>query len=98
MARVDVSGIEIDYEFYGDAGAPVAVVTPGGRYPKETPGVPQLAQVLAAAGRRVLLWDRPNCGASDISFEGGSESALQARTLMELIRALELGPTALAAG
>ena len=54
--------------------------------------------MLAAGGRRVLLWDRPNCGASDISFEGKSESDLQARTLIELIRALELGPTAVAAG
>ena len=98
MARVDVSGIEIDYEFYGDAGAPVAVVTPGGRYPKETPGVPQLAQALAAAGWRVLLWDRPNCGASDISFEGGSESNLHATVLNQLIRKLAPGPVALLGG
>src|SRR5882724_3189905 len=98
MARIDISGIGIDYEFYGDAGAPVAVVTPGGRYPKETPGVPQLAQALAAAGRRVLLWDRPNCGASDISFEGVSESNLHATVLNQLIRKLDLGPVALLGG
>ena len=98
MARVDVSGIEIDYEFHGDAGAPIAVVTPGGRYPKETPGVPQLAQALAAAGWRALLWDRPNCGASDISFEGGSESNLHATVLNQLIRKLASGPVALLGG
>jgi pimeloyl-ACP methyl ester carboxylesterase len=98
MARVDVSGIGIDYEFYGDAGAPVAVVTPGGRYPKETPGVPQLAQALAAGGWRVLLWDRPNCGASDISFEGVSESNLHATVLNQLIRELDVGPVALLGG
>jgi pimeloyl-ACP methyl ester carboxylesterase len=98
MARVEIAGIGIDYEFYGDAGAPVAVVTPGGRYPKETPGVPQLAQALAAAGWRVLLWDRPNCGASDISFEGGSESNLHATVLNRLIRKLGLGPVALLGG
>lgn len=98
MARIDISGIGIDYEFYGDRGAPVAVITPGGRYPKETPGVPQLAQALAAAGRRVLLWDRPNCGASDISFEGGSESNLHVTVLNQLIRKLELGPVALLGG
>jgi pimeloyl-ACP methyl ester carboxylesterase len=46
----------------------------------------------------VLLWDRPNCGASDVSFDGDNESDLQARTQIGLIRALELGPTALAAG
>ena len=40
----------------------------------------------------------PNCGASDISFDGDSESALHARTLLGLIGDLDLGPTALAAG
>jgi len=53
---------------------------------------------LADAGRRVLLWDRPNCGASDICFDTDSESALQGRSLAALIRELGLGPTALAAG
>src|SRR3546814_14752123 len=60
--------------------------------------LPELAQGLVAGGRRGLLWDRPNCGASDISFDGDSESALQARVLIKLIRTLDLGPTALAAG
>ena len=98
MARIDISGIEIDYEFYGDPGAPATVVTPGGRYPKDTPGVPQLAQALAAGGRRVLLWDRPNCGASDISFDGKSESDLHVTVLNQLIRKLKLGPVALLGG
>lgn len=98
MARIDISGIEIDYEFYGDAGAPATVITPGGRYPKDTPGVPQLAQALAAGGRRVLLWDRPNCGASDISFDGKSESDLHVTVLNQLIRKLKLGPVALLGG
>ena len=98
MARIDISGIGIDYEFYGDPGAPVAVVTPGGRFSKDTPGVPQLAQALAASGWRVLLWDRPNCGASDISFEGASESNLHVTVLNQLIRKLELGPVALLGG
>lgn len=98
MARIDISGIAIDYELHGDPGAPPAVITPGGRYPKETPGVPQLAQALAAAGRRVLLWDRPNCGASDISFDGPSESDLHADVLVRLLRALDLGPIAMLGG
>lgn len=98
MARIDISGIGIDYEFYGDPGAPVAVVTPGGRYPKDTPGVPELARALVAGGRRVLLWDRPNCGASDISFDGKSESALHVTVLNQLIRKLELGRVALLGG
>lgn len=98
MARSSISGIDIEYELLGKAGAPAIAITPGGRFPKDSPGVPELAAALAAAGRRVLLWDRPNCGASDISFEAESESALAGRTLAQLIRALDLGPTALAAG
>jgi len=98
MARIDISGIGIDYELQGEPGAPVVVLTPGGRYPRDTPGVPQLARALAARGRRVLLWDRPNCGASDICFDGKSESDLHVRVLNQLIRKLELGPVALMGG
>jgi len=98
MARIQISGLGIEYELLGPKDAPAIALTPGGRFAKDSPGLPELAQALAAGGRRVLLWDRPNCGASDISFEAEGESDLQARTLTELIRALELGPTALAAG
>ncbi|MFT5032639.1 MAG: 2-hydroxy-6-oxonona-2,4-dienedioate hydrolase [Bermanella sp.] len=98
MARINISGVEIEYDLVGDAGAQAVAITPGGRFPKDTPGLPELAKELAAGGRRVLLWDRPGCGASDISFNAGNESELHAATLMQLIRELELGPTALAAG
>jgi len=98
MARIAISGIEIDYELLGPAGAPAIAITVGGRFPKESPGVPELAQALAAGGRRVLLWDRPNCGASDMCFDANTESELNGRTLTQLIRALDLGPTTLAAG
>lgn len=98
VARISVSGVEIDYELIGPEAAPTMVLTPGGRYPRTSPGVPQLGAILAASGRRVLLWDRPNCGASDISFDGPSESEVQANALIGLIQALDLGPTVLAAG
>ena len=98
MARIQLSGLGIEYELIGPKDAPAIALTPGGRFAKDSPGLPELAEALAAGGRRVLLWDRPNCGASDISFAGDNESDLQARTLIELIRALKLGPTALAAG
>jgi pimeloyl-ACP methyl ester carboxylesterase len=98
MARIAISGIEIDYELLGPAAAPAIAITVGGRFPKESPGVPELAQALAAGGRRVLLWDRPNCGASDMCFDANTESELNGRTLTQLIRALDLGPTTLAAG
>ena len=98
MTRISIAAVGIEYELLGPPGAPAIAITPGGRFPKDSPGVPQLAEALAAGGRRVLLWDRPNCGASDICFDAPSESELQGHTLAKLIRALDLGPTALAAG
>ncbi len=57
-----------------------------------------MARGLADAGGRVLLWDRPNCGASDVCFDGSSESALQADVLAALLRELDLGPTVVVGG
>jgi len=98
VPRIDIAGIGIEYELLGETGVPAVAITPGGRFSKDVPGVRELGEALAARGTRVLLWDRPNCGASDISFEGNGESSLQARTLVQLIRALDLGPTALVGG
>ena len=98
MTRISISGIDIEYELLGDTGAPAIALTPGGRFTKESPGLPELAQALVAGGRRVLLWNRPNCGGSDICFNAENESELHGRTLTQLIRTLDLGPTALAAG
>lgn len=98
MARLEVAGIGIEYELVGRPGDPAVALTPGGRFAKDTVGVPQLAEALAGGRRRVLLWDRPNCGASDVCFKARTESELHARTLVTLIRLLDLGPTALAAG
>ena len=98
MPNIGIAGIGIHYELLGEPGAPAIAVTPGGRFSIETPGIRELGEALAGAGRRVLLWDRPNCGRSDISFDAASESDLHASVLIELIRTLELGPTALAAG
>lgn len=98
MARIEIAGIGIDYDLIGPPDAPAVALTPGGRFARDSEGLPELAQALAAGGRRVLLWDRPNCGASDLCFAADSESELHACTLTALIRALELGPTTLAAG
>lgn len=99
MARKTINGIGIDYELLGDAGAPAVAITPGGRFPRDTPGVPELAAELVKGGKRVLLWDRPNCGASDACFDDSQpESIMHANVLGQLIRELDLGPTALAAG
>lgn len=97
MPKVDVGGIGVAYDLIGD-GKKTAVITPGGRFSKDTPGVRQLAQKLADGGLRVLIWDRPNCGESDLSFRGKSESILNADTLAGLVGALELGPAFLIGG
>lgn len=98
MARMTINGIGIDYELLGDSGAPPVVITPGGRFPRDTPGVPELAAELVKGGKRVLLWDRPNCGASDACFDADTESLLHAEVLAQLIRALDLAPITIVGG
>jgi pimeloyl-ACP methyl ester carboxylesterase len=98
MARIELEGLGIEYELIGPTGAPAVAITPGGRFSKDAPGVPDLGRTLADEGFRVLTWDRPNCGASDLHFEGAGESSMQGRFLVKLIRALELGPTTLIGG
>lgn len=82
MARIDISGIGIDYELVGEQGTP-AIPDTRGRFAKDSPDLPELARTLAAEGRQVLLWERPNCGASDISFDADSESELHTQTLTD---------------
>ncbi len=97
MATTTVNGLTIAYEMVGDAGQPW-VLTPGGRFSKDYGGVRELATAIADAGNRVVIWDRPNTGESDVTFEGSSESVVQADALGGLIRALDLGPTIIAGG
>jgi pimeloyl-ACP methyl ester carboxylesterase len=96
MATVDIDGTTIAYEIIGDG--PPWVVTPGGRFSKDTPGVRELAQALAAHGQQVLIWDRPNTGASGVCFTGDSESEMQADFLAGLLRALDLAPAVIVGG
>ena len=94
--RATISGIGIEYEVIGE-GDPV-VVTPGGRFSKDTPGVHLLAEALARSGKQVLIWDRPNCGGSDVSFDAESESKLNADTLAGLLRVLDMAPALVVGG
>ena len=96
MAHATVDGLSISYEVIGD-GRPWAI-TPGGRFTKDSPGVRELAEGLAAEGNRVLIWDRPNCGESDVCFTGSSESAMQADTLAALLTHLDMAPAVIAGG
>jgi len=97
MPVAELDGIEIAYDVVGDGGQPW-VLTPGGRFTKEVGGLPEMAQALAATGRQVVLWDRPNCGASSVVFRGRSESEVQAEALGALLRRLDLGPAVIAGG
>jgi pimeloyl-ACP methyl ester carboxylesterase len=97
VPKIAINGIQIAYDLIGD-GKKTAAITPGGRSSKDTPGVRTLAQKLAEGGFRVLIWDRPNCGESDISFDAPSESLLNADTLAVLVRTLDLAPALLIGG
>jgi len=98
MDRIDIDGIGIAYELIGKAGDPAISLTPGGRFCMDVPGLHDFAEALAAGGKRVLIWDRPNCGHSDTALRGSSESETQAQVLSALIRKLDLGPAVIAGG
>src|SRR4051812_12199644 len=97
MPRATVDGVSIAFEVIGD-GPRSWGITPGGRFSKDSPGVRELALALAGLGNRVLIWDRPNCGESDVCFTGSSESAMQADALAELLRRLDMTPAVIAGG
>jgi pimeloyl-ACP methyl ester carboxylesterase len=88
MAIASVNGLSIGYEVIG-RGRPW-IITPGGRFSRTTPGVRELAQALAEQGHRVVVWDRPNTGESDVCFEGASESVMQADVLAGLLQELDM--------
>src|SRR5689334_23482695 len=94
---LEINGGDVVYEILGEQGDFIAL-TPGGRFSKDIPGLRPLAEALADGGYRVLLWDRPNCGKSDVQLFGESESHMRAIVLDELITALGIGPCILAGG
>ena len=96
MPVEQINGLVIAYEVIGQ-GQPW-VITPGGRFSKDAPGVRELAQALAATGKQVLIWDRPNTGASEVCFDGDSESVMQADVLAGLLRALRMTPAVISGG
>jgi pimeloyl-ACP methyl ester carboxylesterase len=97
VASIEINGLNIGYEVIGD-GSKTAIITPGGRFPKETPGVRDLAEELARHDYKTVIWDRPNCGESDVCFDAESESILNADTLVGLLRALDMAPALVIGG
>ena len=94
---LEVNGGNVVYEILGETGEFITL-TPGGRYSKDIEGLRPLADELVEGGYRVLLWDRPNCGKSDLQFYGQSESHMRADTLHALITGLGIGPCIIAGG
>jgi 2-hydroxy-6-oxonona-2,4-dienedioate hydrolase len=95
--KIAINGGNVVYEILGKQGDFI-VLTPGGRFSKDIPGLRPLALALVKGGYRVLLWDRPNCGKSDVQFWGRSESHMRAETLQQLITKLDIGPCIIAGG
>lgn len=97
MPVAEINGLEIAYEVIGDGGEPW-VITPGGRFSKDYGGVREFARALADRGKRCVIWDRPNCGASSVCFDGPPESVLQADALAGLLRHLDMAPAVICGG
>ncbi|SHM64580.1 Pimeloyl-ACP methyl ester carboxylesterase [Cryptosporangium aurantiacum] len=95
---MEINGGNVVYEILGNSPDELIVLTPGGRFSKDIEGLRPLAEALVEGGKRVLLWDRPNCGASDVQFYGRSESHMRAETLKTLLTELGEGPCVIAGG
>ena len=90
MPIANVRGVNLNYRIVGDRG-PWVALSPGGR--RDLGGVLPVAELVAAAGYRVLLHDRRNCGASDVVIDGKeSEYEIWADDLYELLSQLDARP------
>jgi pimeloyl-ACP methyl ester carboxylesterase len=66
MPTANIRGVNLNYEILGTSG-PWMALSPGGR--RDMGQVRSLAQKMADHGYRVLIHDRRNCGASDVSID-----------------------------
>src|SRR5580698_5844750 len=96
--EIEVNGGIVVYEFVGPEDGEVVTFTHGGRMGKDVGGVHELANALADGGKRVLLWDRPNCGRSDVQLFGVTESHMRAETLGLLLKELGVDQVVAAGG
>lgn len=90
MPIAQVRGVNLNYKIIGDHG-PWVALSPGGR--RDISGIELLAAALADEGHRVVVFDRRNCGASDVVIDGtDSEYEIWADDLHELLRQLDALP------
>lgn len=86
MPQAHVRGVHINYKILGERG-PWVALSPGGR--RDISGIEPMARPLAHLGRRVVVFDRRNCGASDVVIDGDdSEYEIWADDLHELLSQL----------
>jgi pimeloyl-ACP methyl ester carboxylesterase len=90
MPLTSVRGVQINYKILGERG-PWVALSPGGR--RDISGIEAVARPLADAGHRVVVFDRRNCGASDVVIDGkDSEYEIWADDLYELLSQLNALP------
>ena len=83
MPYANVRGVHINYKILGESG-PWVALSPGGR--RDISGIEPMARPLADLGYRVVVFDRRNCGASDVVIDGDdSEYEIWADDLYELL-------------
>jgi pimeloyl-ACP methyl ester carboxylesterase len=91
MSTAIINGLETRYEILGPAAGPAMTLMPGSRNPLEE--TLALAEGMAAAGYRVLVHDRRNCGASEVGFDPGqAEHGVWADDLRALLRQNDMLP------
>lgn len=84
MPTAKIRGVELNYQIVGNRG-PWMALSPGGRRPMAA--VEGLAHLMSDAGYRVIIFDRRNCGASEVSIDPSeSEYVLWADDLYELLK------------
>ena len=90
MPIAKVRGANINYKVLGDHG-PWVALSPGGR--RDISGIELLASKVAEKGHRVVIFDRRNCGASDVVIDGNeSEYEIWADDVHELLRQINALP------
>jgi pimeloyl-ACP methyl ester carboxylesterase len=89
MPVANIRGVDINYEILGERG-PFIALQPGGR--RALGAVKSLGAKIAAAGYRVIVYDRRNCGASSVAIEGEAENEEWAEDLHELLAGLDALP------
>ncbi|HEY1265695.1 MAG TPA: alpha/beta hydrolase, partial [Candidatus Binatia bacterium] len=90
MPYAAIRGVHINYKILGTRG-PWVALSPGGR--RDISGIEAVARPLADLGHRAVVFDRRNCGASQVAIGGDdSEYEIWADDLHELLSQLGARP------